>query len=191
MPDPAAFDSTDESSDAPFSRGERFMRLFVGVERRVYGLILAMVGNPSDADDVMQEAAAVMWRKFDEYKPGTDFAAWALSVGRFQAMSFRKKRAIQRVRFSDQTLEVIAEQFASRPDRADISREALRTCLAKLGERDRQLVELRYEPGATTKSVAEHVSRSVDAVYKALNRIHGALLRCIRQQLAAEGYRSR
>lgn len=191
MPDRAESQPSDELADAPFSRGERFMRLFVRVEHRVFGLILAMVGNTSDADDVMQEAAAVMWRKFDDYRPGTDFVAWALSVGRFQAMSFRKKRAINRVRFSDQTLEVIAEQFATLPERHDAGREALRTCLAKLNDRDRQLVELRYEPGATTKAVAEQVSRSVDAVYKALNRIHGALLRCVRQQLTAEGYRSR
>jgi RNA polymerase sigma-70 factor, ECF subfamily len=163
------------------------MRLFVRYERRVYGLVLAMVGNLADADDVMQEATAVMWRKFDEFEPGSDFASWALSIGRFQAMAHRKKKAVARTRLSDRTVDVIADELAGDADRDDERREALRKCLAKLKDEDRKLVELRYEPDATTKSVAEQSGRSIHAVYKALNRIHGALLRCVRQTMAAEG----
>jgi RNA polymerase sigma-70 factor, ECF subfamily len=173
----------------PLSRGERFMRLFLRAERRVYGLIVAMTGSWSDADDILQETTSVMWRKFDDFKPGTDFNAWALSVARFQVMAWRKRRAIHRKRLSDQTVEALADQVASAPDHTDVRREALRQCLAKLNDRDRQLIELRYEPGATTQSAADQVGRSIHAVYKALNRIHGALLQCIRRALAAEGVR--
>ena len=176
----------------PLSRGERFMRLFLRVERRVYGLILAMTGNWTDADDILQEATAVMWRKFDQFNPnapGSDFAAWALSIARFQVMAHRKRKAVARSRFSDKTVELLADEIASAADRTDARREALRECLAKLGEPHRRLVELRYEPGATTQSVADQVGRSIHAVYKALNRAHALLLECVRRSLAAEGIR--
>ena len=174
----------------PVSRGERFMRLFLRTERRIYGLILSMTANWTDADDILQETTAVMWRKFDEFQPGTDFAAWALSIARFQVMAHRKRRAVQRKRLSDETVELLADLATARPDQTDARREALRECLAKLSERDRQLVELRYESGATTQSVADQVGRSIHAVYKALNRIHGLLLHCVRQTLRAEGIRA-
>jgi RNA polymerase sigma-70 factor (ECF subfamily) len=64
--------------------------------------------------------------------------------------------------------------------------DALWHCLALLGGRDRELVQLRYAPGATTQGVAARVGRSADAVYKALNRIHARLLQCIRRSLDLE-----
>lgn len=48
-------------------------------------------------------------------------------------------------------------------------------------------MHLRYEYDATTKSVAERVGRGIDAVYKALNRVHVQLLNCIRRTLAMQG----
>ncbi len=64
------------SSSSSLQRGERFMRLLLANQQRIYGLILALVPNWNDADDIMQETSAVMWAKFDDYEAGTDFAAW-------------------------------------------------------------------------------------------------------------------
>jgi len=46
------------------------------------------------------------------------------------------------------------------------------------------LIDHRYQPGATTRGTAKLVGRSVDAVYKALNRIHQSLLQCIDRSMA-------
>ena len=127
-----------------------------------------------------------MWSKFDEFEPGTDFAAWALCVARYQVMNHRKKKRTQKVQFSDQTIEAVAERLVSSPDNLNDIRDALQDCLKKLAERDRELIQLRYEFNATTRSVAERIGRGVDAVYKALNRIHIQLLRCVRRTLELE-----
>src|SRR5687768_7984588 len=113
-----------EDDPQPLSRGERFMRLFLRVERRVYGLIVAMTANFNDADDILQETTAVMWRKFDEFKPGTDFAAWALSIARWQVMAHRKRYAVGRSRLSDQTVEALADQAVAGGEDTDARREA-------------------------------------------------------------------
>ena len=49
--------------------------------------------------------------------------------------------------------------------------EALDACKQQLSQQDRDLIERRYQPGATTASVAAEVGRSVAAVYKAVVRI--------------------
>lgn len=175
------------SSSSSLQRGERFMRLLLANQQRIYGLILALVPNWNDADDIMQETSAVMWAKFDDYEAGTDFAAWGLRIARYQVMAFLKKQGRERRRFSDATLEEIADQIMAAREELDDRRDAVQQCLGKLPERDRQLIQLRYEPDATTKSAADRTGRSVHAVYKALNRIHGQLLDCIRQRLAEAG----
>lgn len=176
--------SNDNQSE--MARGISFLRLYQTNERRLYGFILALVPDWSEADDLMQETATVMWSKFDEFELGTDFAAWALCIARYQVMNHRKKKRTQKVRFSDQTVEAIAERMISATENLDDFRDVLQDCLKKLSERDQQLIHLRYELNATTRTVAERIGHGIDAVYKALNRIHIQLLHCIRRTLSME-----
>jgi DNA-directed RNA polymerase specialized sigma24 family protein len=65
---------------------------------------------------------------------------------------------------------------------------ALRGCLDKLPDSDRQLVRHCYgDSRVTFKTAAEELGRPVNSVYKALNRIRRALYHCIERQLAVEG----
>jgi RNA polymerase sigma-70 factor (ECF subfamily) len=178
---------SNEGPKIDLAREQRFLQLFLSYERRIYAFIFALVPNWSDADDLLQETSAVLWRKLDDFEPGTDFLAWALSIARFQVLNYRKKQRQNRARLSDQTVETLADQLMVFSERSDARRDALAECLAKLSSRDRELIQLRYQPEATTQSVATSVGRSLKAVYKALNRIHGQLLLCIRQTLASEG----
>jgi RNA polymerase sigma-70 factor (ECF subfamily) len=168
------------------TRGREFLRLYQANERRIFGFLLALVPQWSEAEDLLQETTMTMWSKFDTFEPGTDFAAWALCIARYRVMNHRRKKRNQRVQFSDEVLEAIDERVRGTAAELDALRDALGSCLRKLPERDRDLIHLRYEYGATTKSVAQRLGRSVDAVYKALNRIHIQLLYCIRRTLAME-----
>jgi RNA polymerase sigma-70 factor (ECF subfamily) len=179
-------DPSDNDNASETSRGGVFLRLYQANERRIYGFILALVPNWSEAQDLMQETTMVLWSKFDEFQVGTDFTAWALSIARYQILNYRKKNRNSRVRFDDDVLEAIEDRVNAVVAQMDTRRDALRACLKRLEEQDRQLVALRYEAGATTRSVADRVGRGVDAVYKALNRIHVQLLFCIRRALSME-----
>jgi RNA polymerase sigma-70 factor (ECF subfamily) len=102
-------------------------------------------------------------------------------------LNFRKKQRRGPGRLSDQTVEALAERLLAVERQADARLTALEQCLQKLSSKDRDLVQLRYQPDATTEAVAGSVGRSLRAVYKALNRIHEQLLGCVRQTLTAEG----
>ena len=82
---------------------DRFMRLFVEHQPRVYGYIRSLLFQKADADDVMQETAALLWKKFDEYEAGTHFDRWAMRVAFHQTRYFRQKKAREanRLQFSD------------------------------------------------------------------------------------------
>ena len=166
---------------------EQFMRLFLRNGARIHSFILALVPNWSDADDLLQETAAVLWRRFDEYESGSNFVAWALTVARFQVMAHRKKFATRsKLGLSDATVDQLADRVVAKAEQPDVRVDALRSCMGKLSEEDQTLVKLRYEPGASTQDVADATDRSVHAIYKALNRIHRSLMQCIRGQLGPD-----
>src|SRR5436189_50398 len=135
-------------------RGAQFVRLFLQNQRRIYGLILALVPKGSDADDILQESCAVMWQKFDEFDPGTNFAAWALRIARYQVMADYTTQRRQKARLSDETIEAVVDRMAARTDREDARSVVLDGCLEDLPEPDRQMIELRYRAGASVEEVA-------------------------------------
>lgn len=168
-------------------RGEQFVRLFVQHQKRIHGLILSLVPKGADADDILQEASAVMWQKFSEFELGSNFAAWALRIARFQVMAYYTSQKRQRARLSDESLDAVIEKMAARPERQEARSAALDGCLAGLDREDRDLLDLRYRGGASVEELARQSGRTVFAVYKALNRAHDRLLGCMRGRLSAEG----
>jgi RNA polymerase sigma-70 factor, ECF subfamily len=165
-------------------RPAEFMRLFLQHQRRIYGLILALVPNGPDADDIHQETSAVLWQKFGEFDPGTNFSAWALRIARYQVMAYYTTRRRTKARLSDESLDAVVERMAAKPLREDARSAALDGCLQDLPEPDRQLLELRYRGGATVEELARRSGKTVVASYKALHRAHDRLLQCMRGKLA-------
>ena len=157
-------------------------------QSKIRGYILCMVNNWADADDILQEAVIVMMKKFQGFDSKERFLKWALRVARFEVLNHVQKRGNHLPLFSPAVLEAIEEEAAYEIQAQDSRREALQGCIRKLRERDQELLRLRYEVEATTQSVAKTVGRSVDGVYKALNRIHHQLLLCVRHTLAREGH---
>ena len=177
-----------EDEDRVFSKGRAFLSRFLKAERRIFAYILTLLPHRADAEDVLQEVSVIMWEKFDEHDPPGDFVAWGCRIAYFRIRDHRRWRRRQRVVFSESMLERVADTLAgSRPLQLDERREALAHCLQKLGRPDRDLLAERLKEGASTRSAAESVGRSVDVVYKAMARIRKALHDCISRALAAEG----
>ncbi len=53
-----------------------FEQLYQLHSRRVYALCLRMVGNPSDAEDLMQEAFLQLFRKIATFRGESAFSTW-------------------------------------------------------------------------------------------------------------------
>jgi RNA polymerase sigma-70 factor (ECF subfamily) len=165
---------------------DRFVQLLATCQRPVFLYALSLVHSPADAEEILQETNLVLWRKFDQYQPGTDFVRWACRIAYFEVLKAREKRAGAEKYFSNEFIETLSVEAEGLVDRLDSRRQALAHCMGKLNERDRQLVTRRYQPGETTRSVAKTVGRSVQATRKALHRIRTALLGCIERTLAME-----
>jgi RNA polymerase sigma-70 factor (ECF subfamily) len=161
----------------------RFVRDLTENARQLYSYILAMVQNWADTDDVFQETSALLWTKYDEYQPGTNFLGWARRIACNKVLQFRREAGRNVLRFSQAVNDAVDRDSAAEGDLWNQRERLLAECYQRLSALDRQLIDLRYDAGATTKGVAKATGRSVDAVYKALNRIHRQLLECIESGL--------
>jgi RNA polymerase sigma-70 factor (ECF subfamily) len=154
---------------------------------RVFGYLLALVHNLSDAEDLYQQTALVLWEKFSRYEPGSDFGTWATSVAHYSAVNFLRRQSRRRLLLNDAVLERLVETQATIRDREVSERsEALKRCLDTLSSNHRRLLMLRYHGEYSMQQIAKQESRSIGALYVALSRIRKALLSCIEQRIAGE-----
>jgi RNA polymerase sigma-70 factor (ECF subfamily) len=172
-------------NDPPDVDREEFARLFSRNARRLYGFIMTLVFSHHDAEEVFQNTSVVIWNKFAEFQPGSNFFAWASKVAYYEVLSFMKQRRRSRI-LSDDALDLLANAAITVSDDASNRQEALEDCLSRLNPADRDLVQARYYYQRPPKQIAAMQSRSVDSVYRALSRIHNLLLKCVQRNLARE-----
>lgn len=172
---------------------DRFMRLFIQHQPRLYAFIRTLVFNRADAEEVLQETASVLWRRFDEFTPGTPgtpgshFDRWAFAIARNQILYLRQKLRRDALMLHDDLVETLADQVADDSDRLDAFREALSVCVTGLDAADRDLLARRYDSDTTNRAVAAALGRSESAVSRALHRIYRVLFECIRRKTDTAG----
>lgn len=145
-------------------------------------------GDPGAAD-VAQQANRTIWRKREDFTPGTHFKAWIFSIARFEVKNYQRRQSREQSRlvFSDALEELVAEELPHHS--LDLEREqgALRLCLSKLKPNDRDLIQHRYFHRTPLKEYADLVGRSVGGLKVTLHRLRSILGDCISKQLAREG----
>ena len=174
-------------ADTPPDQGQQLMRLMTQHQRRIFGYIYTLVPDRHDAQDLLQETSVVICEKFAQFRPDTDFAAWACQIAYWEVRRARQKFARAKVVFNQEVVDAIAETAAELLPEMSARHEALAKCLQKLHPRDRELLLSRYEPGSGVEQAAQRSGRSLVAAYKALGRLRKLLLDCVTHQLSLEG----
>jgi RNA polymerase sigma-70 factor (ECF subfamily) len=164
-----------------------FMHHWLANQARICAYIRALVFERSEADDVLQEVASVLWRKFEEFEPGTHFDRWAMRVAHNQILYYFQKKRRETLVFSRGLMDELTSDFLEQRKSEGDYLDVLEHCLAKLAERDLALVRRRFQPGETNRSVAREVGKSESVVSRSLNRIYLALLQCIDLNLGSDG----
>ena len=169
------------------SDSEEFVRLLTEAQGPVYGYLLTLIPDRSRARDLLQETNITLWKKAATFEEGTNFNAWACKIAYFHVLSFRRKMAREKLVFDDDILDYIAERNDDRlmQDFTKDRNKALKSCLQKLSEKQRKLVEERYKPGASVQRIAADQERTVGAISQTLYRIRHNLMLCIEKTLAS------
>jgi len=50
------------------SEHARFLRLYAGIQNKLFAFILSVVHNRNDAEELFQETSVILWERFDTYQ---------------------------------------------------------------------------------------------------------------------------
>jgi RNA polymerase sigma factor (sigma-70 family) len=138
--------------------------------RRVYSYAAYVLGDGPEAEDVTSEAVERAVRYRDSYDPSKSSPeTWLVGIAR-RCIAGRK---LQPRLAPEEALEDVATLEDVEADA--VTRVTMRAAVARLPERDREIVALRYGSDLTAREIGEVLEMSTNAVEVALNRLHTKL----------------
>lgn len=179
-------DQNASAPPAPLSaeRQEEFVGLLNAAHALLLRYVMSLVANRHDAEDVLQRASVVMWRRFGTFTPGTDFVAWATTVAFYEARNFQRITGRSRIEFDDDLMQTLAAERVPHVRQWSPRMEALEACMEKLPAGHRGLMDAVYTQGVEVVTLAQREGRSVQTLYNKLNFIRRALAECVQQRMA-------
>lgn len=160
------------------------LREFVRHRSSLFSLILSLTRDFAFAEEVMQEVAIVVCDQWADFRPGSNFQAWAMRIARNKIHNLtRTERRL--ILLSPEAIEGV--ERAAAEETSDGWLEAVHHCLETVEERSRMLLSLRYRKGQSGEEIARRLSMTVPAVHMALSRARASIGRCVQGRLAEGG----
>jgi len=174
-------------ADADDSQGPNQLQDFVAQltesQGRIRAFIISLMPGSPEVSDVLQETNLVLWQSRNRFKLGTNFRAWAFTIARLEVLHSRgRAKRDGRIVLSPELLDIIAEELSDTEDH-EAYLNALEICKSKLSAKQRELIEIRYQPGCSLEKFAQKTGRKASALRVALLRIRGSLRKCVEQTL--------
>ena len=142
----------------------------------------ASLGRGEDSKDAWQRTNVALWRKAAAWDTATPFLPWALGFAKFEVLAVIRDRGRERVLFDSDVAELMAEAALERAPSAPARSAQLATCLEKLSDRQREMLQLHYTAGLSIAEIADAQKMGVSAVKVFLLRVRRALAECIQRQ---------
>ena len=166
---------------------EAFLRQFMAEQRTMLRFILRYVPAVNDARDVLQETLVTLWAKRAEFDATREFLPWACGIARFKVREFWRAQPRWEAFAQDDLMALIDARREVLEPEISARGEKLRECLAKLPAEQRDTLHRYYAEEEAVETLALREGRSVEAIYKTLQRVRRTLLDCIERGLRAEG----
>ena len=146
---------------------ETFTRLYRESYPRVYGYVRRRMEGDAAAEDVVAEAYLHAARSFHRFDPAkAQFSTWVTHIAiNCMVSHYRRERPWAPL---DENRELVAP-IEGESDLAD-DRELVTRLLGTLGERDRQLVLLKYRNGMRNVDIAHELGMNPSTVSTVLAR---------------------
>lgn len=145
----------------------------------IYSIALRMVGNPSDAEDLAQEAFLRIWRGLDSFNMDSKFSTWAYRLTTNVCIDFlRKEKKTNTVSLfteddegEESELPIADERYS--PER-QLDRDELRSCVStameQLDPQYRQILTMRELGGMSYDEIAEKTGLKSGTVKSRISR---------------------
>ncbi len=149
---------------------ENFKKQILPIAEKLFRFSLRIVGNPTEAEDVVQEVFIKMWKKRAEWNQYQNLEAWCMTMTR--------NLSIDKLRSKHQKVTALAEGMdfvapAASPARKAELRDTVdrvKVLMDQLPEKQRLVMSLRDLEGQSYQEIADHLELPLNQVKVSLHR---------------------
>lgn len=161
------------------------VQILLSERPRLLAYINIIVRSHAMAEDVFQDVATMLIEKQDHIENEQHLRGWLRLTARNLAFAGVRRESKHPVLLSSEAFEVLDIELDKLPDEPQGEKlDALQDCVNRLSQYARRIVSCRYGQSLTGDRLAAALGRPKSAVYRALARIHKALLECVRERLS-------
>lgn len=172
--------------DTPPSTTENLILLLTQHQDQLFRYIFSLVPSEADARDILQETSLALFRKFDKYDATRPFMPWAYRFAYLQVQKHREKAARSPLLFSEDVMDLLANERAHIEPQLDERLRQLDGCLGKLTPQDKELVTSRYALRQGAEEMMQHFGLSRRTLFRNLELLRQRLHDCVTRQMQTE-----
>ncbi|MEN6327157.1 MAG: sigma-70 family RNA polymerase sigma factor [Syntrophomonas sp.] len=160
---------------------EIFAQIFDRFYKRIYNYIRYRIGDTYEAEDLTSQVFEQVLRKYDTYRPEkAPFEVWLFAIAHHAVTDYHRKRK-HSLWFS---LDKVKELISGRPTPEEAclreeNRHELLLALAKLGDRERNIIAMRFAANLKNREIASLLGISENnvgiIVYRTLRQLREIL----------------
>lgn len=161
-----------------------FERLYRATSSKLFGVCLRVLPDREEAEDVLQEVFATVWRKaaqFDASRAGA--ITWLAMIARNKAIDrLRANPASARtapIEWADNVADPAPSPLHATESAVENTR--LNTCMEQLDDRRRSLIRTAFFDGATYEELAARIGSPLGSVKSWIRRGLQQLRTCLEQ----------
>jgi RNA polymerase sigma-70 factor (ECF subfamily) len=165
---------------------DAFCELVRRYQARLRGFAARYVSDPHDVDDLVQDAFVNAYNNLDRFDLNHEFWPWLRTICKNRTFNFLRSRKTRRhinLQLIDEALETHLSEDETDDGTVAERIEALRQCIGKLKDSQRELITLRYHSRQHVKDIASTMQQSAAGLAMRLYRIRAVLKKCVQQQL--------
>ena len=160
---------------------EIFAQIFDRFYKRIYNYIRYRIDSPEEAEDLSSQVFEQVLRKYDTYRPEkAPFEVWLFAIAHNAVTDYHRKRKHSLWLSLDKVKELISGRPT--PEEACLreeNRHELLLALAKLGDRERNIIAMRFAANLKNREIASLLGISENnvgiIVYRALRQLREIL----------------
>jgi RNA polymerase sigma-70 factor (ECF subfamily) len=168
---------------APGSR-EDFDRLYRSAYPRVYRTLVAILGDPAEAEDCAQDAFVKAFQAWNRWRPDAPAEAWVHRIAVNRAISYRRRARLHTV---GELLRRLGKPAGSADPALVATQPDLLAALRSIPPKLAAAIVLRYYHGYNNREIAAALGVSERTIGTRLNQA-AARLRAVLGESAAPGF---
>ncbi|HEU5434548.1 MAG TPA: sigma-70 family RNA polymerase sigma factor [Thermomicrobiales bacterium] len=143
------------------------MALYDRYGRLAFGLAYRMLGDAGIAEEAVQDAFWLVWRRADTFDPsrGSGVRAWLLTIVHHKAVDLRRRHGrAMAMDDIDEATPNLAEPDAWSVVSQRLERDRVRAAVAALPKEQQQAIELAYFDGLSHREIAERTGAPLGTI---------------------------